>query len=150
MKNARSWRCLFTLLAVIAVSTAHADGTAVPNTMVGHWEGNTKVIVEWCDQTHLPVTLDISPDGKITGVIGDARLTNAQLKEKSNWLGQKKSKGTTHIITGKLEGHVVAAEEIRRDKVFIHIGMENDSLVGSLASSGSKTGGKEDFPNKAN
>ncbi len=131
------------LLALVTISIVHADETAVPSKMVGHWEGSAQVVVQWCEQTVLPVTLDIHSDGTVIGVVGDAELASARLKKKTNWFGRENNKRTTHIITGKLEGPIVAAEGIARKKVFIHLRVESDGLLGSLATSGSKIGGKD-------
>lgn len=143
MNNKTLLQYILFLLAVVALAPTYAKDTAIPNAMIGHWEGNTKVIVQWCEQNTLPITIDVSPDGTVTGIIGDAKLTNANLKKKSNWFGAKTGTNTTHIITGKLEGDIVKAEGIFRDKVFVHVRIEDATLKGSLATNGAKIGGKE-------
>lgn len=133
----------FALVAMPALFAVAAD--APTTSMAGHWQGSTHVIVKWCDQSDLPVSLDIRSDGSVTGKIGDADLTNAQLKKKRNWFGHEDGRRTTHIIRGELKGPIVAAEGISREKVFIHLRPEDAHLSGSLATSGSKIGGKENM-----
>ncbi len=128
-------------IAMPALFAVAADATT---SMAGHWQGSTHVIVKWCDQSELLVSLDIHSDGSVTGRIGDAKLTNAQLKKKRNWFGREDDgRRSTHIIRGELKGPIVAAEGISRDKVFLHLRVEDAQLCGSLATSGSKIGGKE-------
>jgi hypothetical protein len=136
----RYFSILFALAAMPVLHGVDADATP---SMTGHWEGSTRVIVTWCGQPELSVSLDIAANGNVTGRIGDAELTNAQLKRKRNWFGKDDDRRTTHIIKGDLKGPIVAAEGITRREVFIHLRFDEAHLSGSLATSGSKMGGKE-------
>ena len=139
-------RRFFTVLfALVAMPAPHAVAADITISMVGHWQGSTHVIVKWCEQSELPVSLDILADGSVTGKVGDAELTNAHLAKKRNFFGRDDGHRATHIIRGKLQGPIVAAEGISRGEVFIHLRSEAVELVGSLATSGSKMGGKDDM-----
>lgn len=143
MQRTIAMRCLAVSLALIVSSVLDAANDVVASPMVGQWEGSTHVIVAWCKQKELAVSLHVSADGSVTGKVGDAELTNAQIKRKRHWFGQERHGRTTHIIKGDLKGPIVAAEGISRQEVFIHVSIEEASLSGSLATSGSKFGGKD-------
>lgn len=111
--------------------------------MVGTWEGSARVIVQWCDQSDLLVSIVIAADGKVTGKVGDAVLIDGQLKKKANWFGSKSEERTTHVIKADLKGAILDAEGVSREEIFIHLRFEGSLLCGSLATSGAKVGGKE-------
>lgn len=115
----------------------------VTEAMAGHWEGSAQVIVIWCQQTNLPLAVDIREDGTVTGKIGDATLTNGRLKRNRGWLGRKMNLGTDYIIMGELRGAIVAREGIIRSRVNMPLNFRGGSFVGGLHTSGSKLGGKE-------
>ncbi len=127
------------VLALLPALRASDNG----NPLVGNWEGSARVIVQWCEQSQLLVSLEITPDGKATGKVGDAVLVGGRLRKKNTWFGGKSEKGTTHILKASLKGEIVGADGISRDKIFIHLRYESDGLSGSLATSGAKVGGKE-------
>ena len=111
--------------------------------MVGCWEGGAPVIVSWSDQRDLLVSIEIAADGKVTGRVGDAVLVDGRLKKKTNWFGGEREDQTTHIVRAALKGPIVDAEGISRSEIFIHLRLEEGMMSGSLATSGTKVGGKE-------
>ncbi|MGC4074201.1 MAG: hypothetical protein QM760_17160 [Nibricoccus sp.] len=113
------------------------------DSMVGNWEGNARVIVQWCEQSDLLVSIEIAADGKVTGKVGDAELIDGQLKKKTNWFGGKNDERTTHVIRAGLKGAILDAEGVSREEIFIHVRLDGSLLCGSLATSGAKVGGKE-------
>jgi hypothetical protein len=119
-----------------------AEGVATP-TMVGHWEGTARIIVTWCQQTNLPVKLDIRADGKVAGTVGDATLARARLERNRGWLGRKLNIKTDYIITGDLKGAIVAAEGIERSGVKMPLNFTCGTFVGGIHTSGWLGGGKE-------
>ena len=64
-----------------------ADPIVMPG-MAGHWQGDARIIVIWCQETNLHVRLDIRADGTVTGNIGDAMLTRGQFRRNRGWLGR--------------------------------------------------------------
>jgi hypothetical protein len=93
----------------------------------------------------LLVSISIAADGSVTGKVGDAALVDGHLKKKSNWFGGRQENQSTHIVAADLKGLIMEAEGISREEIFIHLRAENSSLCGSLATSGTKTGGKENM-----
>jgi hypothetical protein len=131
------WIICITIAAAIGLMgctpTIVAD---VPAEMVGEWHGQATIIVAWVEQETLPVTLTIHRDGTVEGHAGDATLTKGSIRK--NLLGAKQ-----YIIMADLEGAIVMAEDIVRDGVKMPVDFDGERLVGGVASTGSKTGGKE-------
>ena len=132
------------LMGVLALNQkACAGGHPVTPAMAGHWEGNAHIIVNWTKATNLVVSLDIATDGIVTGKIGDATLKKGRFKSNRGWLGRKLNLATDHIITGDLEGPVIAAEGITRSGVNIPLTFTNGCFKGSVHTTGWEIGGKK-------
>ena len=136
------WRIGFVVWLAMA-SNSYAANQVVSPGRVGHWQGGGKILVTWCQQTNLSVTLDIRADGSVTGKVGDATLTKGQLRQNRGWLGRKLNIKTDYIIAGRLEGPIVAAEGIVRRGVKMPVNYSPGKLVGGVHTSGSKFGGKK-------
>lgn len=93
-----------TLAMLLTVSSSSAAESVATPAMVGHWEGNARIIVIWCHQTNLSVKVDIHADGSVTGMVGDAKLTKGRLLRNRGWLFRKLNWATDYIITGGLDG----------------------------------------------
>ena len=111
------------------------DEHSIAAQLAGHWRGDAKVIVNWVAPQRLAVVLDIAPDGRVSGTVGDARLVDAGFV--ANPLGRKLR------IHGKLEGNLIDAERVRRGGVDILVAPAGDgTLTGGLHSTGTEIGGK--------
>ncbi len=134
---------LIILFAITSLLALNAAAGTKENSMIGNWEGSSQVIVTWCEQKKLPVSLTILADGSVNGTVGDAELLDGQLERKVNWFGSNTKNRTTHLVKGRLKGAIVAKEGVFRERAFIHLRVDHTNLSGSLATSGSKMGGKE-------
>ena len=132
-----------TLALMLAGLSSWGTENVVTPIMVGHWEGSARIIVSWCHQTNLPVKVDILADGSVTGTVGDAKLTEGRFEHNRGWLGRKLNLATDYVITGHLDGAIVAAEHITREHVMIPLNFTGSSLVGGVNTSGSKLGGRD-------
>lgn len=103
--------------AVLVASPLHAADEVVTKSMIGHWEGSARIVVDWCKQQQLPVSIEIHSDGSVTGKVGDATLKNGQLSRNRGWIGRKLNLARDYAIRGDLTGPVVAAENITRSSV---------------------------------
>lgn len=140
-------RNLFHLIAVTVFSAVLTNNLAastekIPPGLTGDWSGTAKIIVTWCKQKNLPVSLRVKADGSVTGKIGDATLKNGRLKQNRGWVGRQLKLKTDYIVTGELTGEIVAAEKIKRSSVSMPLNFKGGNYVGGLATSGSKIGGK--------
>jgi hypothetical protein len=126
----------------MACST-QAAGSIVTPAMVGHWEGTAHIIVSWCQQTNLPVKLDIHADGSVTGTVGDAKLTDGHFLRNRGWWFRKLNLATDYIIRGGLDGPIVAAEGITLSSVAIPLNFKDGMFEGGVNTSGTDFGGKK-------
>ena len=135
---------LITIVAILlmACSTQAAESIVTP-AMVGHWEGTAHIVVVWCQHTKLPVKLDIHADGSVTGTVGDAKLTDGHFLRNRGWLGRKLNLWSDYIITGGLEGPIVAADGITRSRVAIPLNFTDGMFEGGVNTSGALWGGKK-------
>ena len=134
------------LVGFLPAITLRAADTIVTPAMVGHWAGNAQIVVAWCHHPNLPVKVDIQADGTVTGTVGDARLTGGRFESNRGWLFRRLNWATDYIITGGLDGDIVAAEGINRARVKIPLNFSNDTFQGGVNTSGS---GFEGFYGKA-
>jgi hypothetical protein len=130
-------RLIATLAILLPALTSWATESVVTPAMVGHWEGNARIIVSWCHQTNLPVKVDIHADGSVTGTVGDARLTEGRFGSNRGWLLRKLNWATDYIITGGLDGDIVAAEGIKRERVMIALDYNDGIFKAGVDTEGS-------------
>jgi hypothetical protein len=133
--------------AVLFLLALTCDGCGrepvVDSSMIVRWQGNGHIIVNWCRQTNLPVSIEIKADGAVSGKIGDAILTNGRLRRNRGWLGRGLHLKTDYIIVGRLEGSIVSSERITRSGVKIPLNYVGQTFIGGLHTSGCKFGGKK-------
>lgn len=145
MRGGATWvaASLGLTFAVGTTSQAFGGEGDVPAGIAGTWSGDARIIVRWCHQTSLPVAVTIHVNGAVTGKVGDATLVEAHFRRNRGWLGRKLNVKTDYIITGKLNGPIIANEEITRSRVSIPIHLERDNIAGGLHTSGLFCGGKK-------
>jgi hypothetical protein len=120
-----------TLTVLLAALNLCAAESIVTSAMVGHWEGNARIIVSWCHQKNLPVAVDIHADGSVTGKIGDATIVAGHFLSHRSWPWRHT------MVTGKLDGPIVAAEGITRSDVTMICDFSNGSFNGQIDTDGS-------------
>ena len=125
------------------LSCSTKNESVVKPEMVGKWTGKGKIIVDWCDQEHLPVQLAIAAGGKVTGTVGDASLQDGEFKQNRGAIGRKLNIKTDYIIRGNLSGEIISSHNIKRSRVSIPLNFNNGAFSGGLGTDGSKFGGKE-------
>jgi len=116
---------------LLVAGNLYAAESIVTPAMVGHWEGNARIIVSWCHQTNLTVAVDIHADGGVTGKIGGATLVGGHFLSHRTWPW-----GHT-MVTGKLDGAIVAAEGITRSDVTMICDFSDGSFKGQIDTNGS-------------
>ena len=102
----------------------------------GHFIGDAKIIVNWCNLDSLAFDISIDSLGNVTGKIGDAKII--QGKVKTNSFGS-----TKYIIEAELDGFIIEKEGIKRKSIKIPFDYVGKKLIGGFGTSGSKFGGKE-------
>jgi len=139
MHRAR-WIAALALTLPLVISCA--PHSVLTPALVGHWGGNGRIIVSWCRQKNLPVNVDIHADGSVTGTVGDAKLSEGRFLKNRGWLGRKLNIETDYIITGNLDGAIVAAEGITRKRVMMPCNYDGHFIKGAVDTSGTWFGGK--------
>jgi len=104
--------------------------------IVGHFKGDAKIIVEWCNLDRLAFDITIDDLGNVTGNIGNAKIIQGKMKV--NTFGS-----TKYIIDAELGGYIVEKEGIKRERIKIPFNYTDGKIVGGFGTSGSKVGGKE-------
>jgi hypothetical protein len=113
--------------------------------------------VNWTQAHTLAVQLDIQADGGVTGKVGDATLKDGVLgsthplglvygvPESSRGDPPASLEAGDHFqVTARLDGPLIAAEQVSRDGVIIVFHLTPDrTLRGGLTSTGSDFGGKD-------
>lgn len=69
------------VILLLIILSSRADESVVTPVMVGHWEGNARIIVSWCHQKNLPIAVDIRAGGSVTGKIGGATLVAGHFRQ---------------------------------------------------------------------
>lgn len=109
----------------------------------GRWQGSAEIVVNWTTQRTLDVDIVIDSSGRVTGVVGDARIVDGHMQTNrgalARWFGWR----SDYIITGTLEGAIIEAEGVIRSGVRIPFNVVADRLEGGVHTTGSKAGGKE-------
>ena len=129
--------------SILAVPAIGASQVATPM-MVGRWEGEGNIVVDWTKQRTLAVNIVIFADDKVTGTVGDATLVNGRLLRNRGWLSAMMHWKTDYIIEATLEGPIIRAENIERANVYMPLNWRDGRLEGGINTSGSKSGGTED------
>jgi len=131
-----------TLVTSIALPAIGAAQVVTP-VMVGRWEGDAQMVVNWTRQRTLGVNIEIFANDSVAGTVGDARLANARfLKTPGSLPGALRWK-TDYIIEANLEGPIIRAENIHRTSVRIPLNWIGDGFRGGISTSGWMVGSVE-------
>ena len=130
-------------LTTSIVVSAVGPGQVVIPVMVGRWEGDAQMVVNWTRQRTLGVNIEIFGNDSVAGTVGDARLANARfLKTPGSLPGALRWK-TDYIIEANLEGPIIRAENIHRTSVRIPLNWIGDGFRGGISTSGWMVGSVE-------
>jgi hypothetical protein len=90
------------------------------------------------------VRLDIREDQSVTGTIGDARLVDGRLYSESRVV-RALGLARQYAIAGKLNGCLIRAEGVLRDRVHLSLERSGQTLTGDLQTSGAYEGRPSDL-----
>ena len=123
-------------LATSIALPAVGPGQVVIPVMVGRWEGDGQMVVNWTRQRTLGVKIEIFANDSVAGTVGDARLANGQfLKSPGSQPGALRW-NTDYVIEANLEGPIIRAENIHRTSVRIPLNWIGDGFRGGISTSG--------------
>ena len=123
---------LATSIALPAVGT----GQVVIPEMLGRWEGDAQITVNWTRQRTLAVNIEIFANDSVAGTIGDAKLSHARFLKTPGSLAGTLRWNTDYIIEANLENSIIRAENIYRPSVRMALNWIGDGFRGGIATSG--------------
>ena len=131
-------------LILAALTCAPVGAQRADSAVVGSWSGQAPITVPWTVQRTLAVRLDIKEDGSVTGAIGDARLLDGRIYPE-NRVVRAIGLARQYAIDGKLNGCLIRAEGVLRDRVHLSLDRSEQTLAGDLRTSGSYDGRPSDL-----
>lgn len=111
-------------------------GVQSNHNLTGRFSGKAKIIASWCKQDSLVFELKIDKQGDISGVIGEANITQGKVR-KNTWGSRD------YLIKADLSGYIVGKEKIMRESIKIPFDLVDTKLISGFATSGLKVGGKD-------
>jgi hypothetical protein len=126
--------------AVVLLASGGAAAQIARPEMCGRWQGTAEVSVNWTKARTVPVSIAISPDDRVKGMIGDATLVDAHLLSNRGWMARALRAKTDYLIDGRLEGAIIRDENIVRSEFTMPLDWTGGAFVGAIATSGTKTG----------
>ncbi len=136
-----SSRILFFLIVCLSEVFGLNAQTILKNRFAGYWKGEGRIIVAWSEKKTITFDLQIHENGNVTGVIGEAVITQGKIKLNNKflrWLGNRE-----YIIDADLKQFLNKNEKIKRGSIRLFLDFKKPFLTGGFHSSGSKFGGKE-------
>jgi hypothetical protein len=117
--NSRTPFLLAALAIWLSVFTLLATETATVSDLAGQWHGKSRFTgISYEEATQKKVApqdvetvLHIATDGKVTGRIGGAELTNCVVAVNRGWFGRRLHLWTDFIIRGQIVGAVAPGSE---------------------------------------
>ncbi len=106
--------------------------------LTGMWTGDSEIAVTWCDQKTLALHINVLPDGRVTGKVGDADVTGGILNPRRGHGPGLYRMDTEYQIRLYLSGPILASEGITRAWVELLVNLRGGKLVGAIRSSGSR------------
>lgn len=130
---------VFALASILAVPVA-ARGQIASTAMLGPWQGDGHIVVNWTRQRTLAVKVVLFAGDSVSGTVGDATLVNGRFVRNRGALEGSLGWKTAYAIEGTLEGPVIKAENVWRPGVRIPLDWIEDRFDGGVNTSGWKVG----------
>ncbi len=129
---------LLALLFVIEIFTHRGTeytAETFPSDIVGTWRGTTAVTPRISDKrgwVDVEVIMTVSPDGGVTGMVGNAHFFGAQVLKNRTWFYRKINFYSDHIVRGYLEGGVLLGDPVPRKTIMIPFNVRDGVLTGGI------------------
>ena len=132
---------LLTLLAILLPAfTLLASETATVSDSAGQWHGKTRfrgISYEEATQKKLvpqdvETVLHISADGKVTGQVGGAELSDCVVDANRGWFGRLLNIKTDFIIRGKIIGAVAIGSESGTNTINAPFNLLDSRIKGTI------------------
>ena len=132
---------LLTMLAVLLSAFALlASEMATTSDLAGQWHGKSRFTgINYEEATQKKVipqdvetVLNISADGKVTGLIGGAELTNCVVAANRGWFGRRLHLWSDFIIRGQIVGAVASGSESGAHPINAPFNFDGTRIGGSM------------------
>jgi hypothetical protein len=132
---------LFAMLAILLPNfTLLASETATISDLAGQWHGKSRFTgISYEEATKKTIApqdietmLHISADGKVTGQIGGAELTNCVVTVNRGWFGRRLHLWSDFIIRGKIIGAVAPGSESGTHRINAPFNSDSARIDGSV------------------
>jgi len=115
-------RLVIALALFMTVSQA-ADSSS---TVAGHWKGQGHILANWTTQHELAVDLLVTPEGVVSGTLGDAQIVSGRI-------------GSGSVVMMRLQGQLLRSDGVVRKEFQLHLTPSAARLTGFGASDGNKS-----------
>jgi len=141
MSQGRRATILLTVFVILSPAfVLPAAGTATVSDLKGQWHGKnrfTGISYEEAAQKKITpqeveVVLNISSDGKVTGRVGGAELTNCVVTVNRGWFGRRLHLWTDFIIRGQIVGPVASGSESGIHPINAPFNFDGTRISGSM------------------
>jgi hypothetical protein len=130
-----------TVLAILALTfTLLATETATVSDLANQWHGKSRFTgISYEEATQKKIApqdvetvLHITTDGKVTGRIGGAELTNCIVAVNRGWFGRRLHLWTDFIIRGQISGAIAPGSETGIHPINAPFNVDGTRMSGSL------------------
>jgi hypothetical protein len=94
--------------------------------LAGHWKGQGKILANWTTRHELAVDLMVTPEGSVSGTIGDAQIASGRVES-----GQ--------VVKVRLEGALLHDDGVVRKEYELRLTPSAQNLTGFGSSDGNKS-----------
>jgi hypothetical protein len=136
-------RAICLALSILLAASPRAWSQVAIPPMLGLWQGDAEIVVTWTRQRTLPVRIEIHPDDRVTGTIGEATLVGAKLIRVDDERERTARWKTDYVISSNLTGPLIRKETIWRTSVELWLDWRDQRFQGGLTTSGWKVAGSE-------
>jgi len=138
--NPRTAALLAVLAILLPAFTLLASETATLSDLAGQWHGKSRftgISYEEATQKKMApqdveAVLHLSADGKMTGRIGGAELTNCVVAVNRGWFGRRLHLWTDFIIRGQIVGAVAPGSESGTHPINAPFNFDGTRIGGSM------------------
>ena len=133
-------RSLIILAILLTAFSLMASEPASITNLTGEWHGKSRFTgISYNEATQkkvapqeVEITLQISADGKVTGRVGGAELSDCVATLNRGWFGRMLNIETDFIIRGKMIGAVAAGSENQTNTINAPFNLADGRIKGTL------------------
>lgn len=94
--------------------------------VVGHFIGQGHIVANWTSRADLPIDLRISPEGAVSGTIGDAEIAEGRIT-RNRWPSTM-FVHSDYTITASLRGPLLREDGVVRKEFRLHVNPDGSGL----------------------